>query len=634
MGRISQRVVTFNNFIILIGASASLYHLYTGAFGVFTPKLHRGIHLAFLIPLAFLVYPATKKSPKGRVTFPSIILALLGFVQAFYIILYNAELELRMARVAPVKNIEVILGLVAILVILEATRRAISPALAYCGLFSLVYYYFGHYIPGTFRHDVVPFPRLIENMYLLADEGIYGMFTGISSTYIYLLVLFGVFIYRAGTGQLLVELSTSLMGRYSGGPAKIAVLGSCLFGMISGSAVANVYTVGSFTIPLMKKVGYRREFAAGVEAAASTGGQLMPPVMGAAAFIMAEWISVPYLEIAKAAAIPALLYYFGIIAQTHFEAKRDGLVGMPREEIPQFRKAFSKAHLFIPVAGLIYLLFRGYTPFTASFYAILLCVGVSLFRKDTRMTPKTILYALDEGARSASSIAAAIVCSAIIMSVLVHTGLGIAFTSIVMTTSMGSFFMALVLIAIACILLGLALPATPTYMLVAAVCGPLLDHLGIDKMAGHLFIFYFGCLESVTPPLAMSAFGAAQLAEADPMKVCWIGFKLAISGFIVPFLFVYHPALIFKGDMWEILLYSGMAFVGVAIISGALEGFLIDRLNKISRLVLIVLGVLLMATGSRVYFASIPICILLGIYFIFIFLRKRAYRKEHEFPKL
>jgi TRAP transporter 4TM/12TM fusion protein len=581
-----------------------------------------------------LIYPATKKSPTGRVTFPSIVLALLGFVQALYIILHHAELQFRMERVAPVKNIEVILGLIAILVILEATRRAISPALAYCGLFSLVYYYFGHYLPGIFKHDVVTFPRLIENMYLLSDEGIYGMFTGVSSTFVYLLVLFGVFVYRAGTGGLLIDLSSSLMGRYSGGPAKIAVLGSCLFGMISGSSVANVYTSGSFTIPMMKKVGYKREFAAGVEAASSTGGQLMPPIMGAAIFIMAEWISVPYIKIAKASFIPALLFYFGILAQTHLEAKRNKLVGMPREEIPKFSKAFFQAHLFIPIAGLIYFLFRGYTPFTASFYAILMCVGVSLFRKDTRMTPKTILYALYEGAKGASSIAAAIVCSAIIMSVLVHTGLGVAFTSIVLTASMGSLFLGLTIIAIACIILGLALPATPTYMLVAAVCSPAMEQFGVPRMAAHLFIFYFGCLEAVTPPLAMCSFAAAQLAEADPMKVCWVGFKLAISGFIVPFLFVYHPPLLLKGNIWEVLIYSGMAFVGVALIAVALEGWFTDKLNIIWRLVSIVLGGLVMAAGSKFYFVSIPICILLGIYLIFIFLKKKQHRRKLQYSKL
>ncbi|MBW1961406.1 MAG: TRAP transporter permease [Deltaproteobacteria bacterium] len=575
-------------YVMAVGAAA--VHLYSVYHGLYNPRMQRSIHLMFMLPLAFFLFPARNTSPKDRPSIPDIMLALLAVVVSSLGALELDRLENRWIFATDLLARELIFGTVNVLLILEATRRTVSSVLTYLAIGALIYLPLGPYLPGILKHDGFPFQRMVEMMYLDTDQGIYGMLTGVSATYVILFVLFGAFILYAGAGVFFTDFATAVAGRSRGGPAKIAVVSSGMFGTMTGIAVANVYATGSVTIPLMIRTGYRPSFAGAVEAAASTGGQYMPPVMGAAAFVMAEITGISYYRIALGASISAVLYFVAVGAMVHFEALRTGLAGVPEQEIPKFRKVLAESYLFSPVVFIVYLLLNGYSPMKAAFYAILISMLTSYFRRETWMTPRKILLAMNMGARNTVMVAMACACAGMIVAVMTHTGLGLSFSSMIIASSGGVLLIALFLVMIVSLILGVGLPTTAAYVLTAALAAPALERMGVDQLAAHLFVFYFAIIACVTPPVSICAYAGAGVADADPVETGFTAAKLAVAGFIVPYMFVYNPSLVTHGTLSEIFFSSITALFGVVILAGGLQGWLLSKTGAIEKWLVVAAG--------------------------------------------
>lgn len=612
---------------------ASLFQLYTAAAGVFEPRLQRAIHLAFLLPVAFILFPATKKSPKDRITICDAILVVLALAPAVFIAIESERLYLRFEFVTPVTNIETAFGLLNVLLLLEAVRRAVVPAMAALAAVSILYCFAGPYLPGLLNSRFIPFDRVIEMLYLLQDQGIYGTITGLSATFIALFIIFGAFIYVCGVGDFFTDLACKIAGKAKGGPAKIAVISSGFFGSISGVAAANVLATGSFTIPLMKKLGYRKQFAGAVEAAASTGGLIMPPVMGAGAFVMAEITEIPYINICAAAAIGAVLYFLSVGMMVHFEASKQGLPGVDMKEIPPWSWILRNVYLLIPIIGLVYLLVIGYSPFMAAFVSILLAFATSFFRRKTMMTPRRVLGALEMGGRNMVTVALACTGAGLIISVITNTGLGLALSSVIVAWSGGVFIFTLFLIMVTSLILGMGLPCTPAYIIAVAVGGPALIAMGSDLLSAHLFVFYFAILAAVTPPVAIAAYAAASIAGSDPLKTGFAALRLAVAGFIIPYVFMYNPALLLRGSILEILISTLSMVATVILFASGLIGYLVGKTNILQRVLLLGVGAGLMV--SNMYFpVGLNLVVLAGsasiIAALVIMRRKRGHNSSKE----
>ena len=576
-----------------IAIGAAVLHLYSVYHGLFNPRMQRSMHLMFMLPLAFLLFPAREGSPKDRPSIPDIVLALLAVIVSSMGTLELDRLENRWIFATNLLPREIIFGTMNVILILEATRRTVSSVLTYLAVGALIYLPLGPYLPGILKHDGFPFQRMVEMMYLDTDQGIYGMLTGVSATYVILFVLFGAFILYAGAGVFFTDFATAIAGRSRGGPAKVAVVSSGLFGTMTGIAVANVYATGSVTIPLMIRTGYRPSFAGAVEAAASTGGQYMPPVMGAAAFVMAEITGISYYHIALGASISAILYFVAVGSMVHFEALRLGLSGVAEKEIPKFKKVILESYLFIPVVAIMYMLLNGYSPMKAAFYAILISVVTSYVRRETWMSPKKILLAMNMGARNTVMVAMACACAGMLVAVMTHTGLALSFSSMIIASSRGILLIALFLVMIVSLILGVGLPTTAAYVLTAALAAPALERMGVDQLAAHLFVFYFAIIACVTPPVSICAYAGAGIADADPVETGFIAAKLAIAGFIVPYMFVYNPSLVTHGTLSEIFFSSITALIGVVILAGGLQGWLIRRTGPIEKWLVVAAGLAL-----------------------------------------
>jgi len=493
---------------------------------------------------------------------------------------------------------EVIFGTIAILLVLEATRRTVSPILSILAGISLIYLPIGPYLKGILNHSGFSYQRIIELMYLLTDEGIFGVMTGISATYIAIFVLFGVFISMIGIDNFFMDIASALAGKTRGGPAKIAVVNSGFFGMISGIAVANVFTTGSISIPLMKKLGYRSQFAGAVEAAASTGGQYMPPIMGAAAFIMAEITGISYIEIVKKAFLSAVLYFVAVGLMVHFEALKCDLRGLKDEEIPNLKKTLRKSYLVVPVIALVYFLVKGYSPLMAAFVSImaasLMEVFIKIFHRETKLILKEFLHSLELGAKYLISVALACTCAGIIITVITHTGIGLGFSSLILALSKGNYILVLIFTMITAIILGFGVPTTAAYILASTLGASLLVRLGADLLAAHLFVFYFAIVACCTPPVAICAYAAASISGSDPIKTGFESAKLAIGGFIIPYIFMFNPPILLNGSILEICTIILITLEGVYLFAASLEGWLIRRLKIIERIILIGLGFILL----------------------------------------
>ena len=539
---------------------------------MFEPRIQRSIHLLFLVPLTFLAFPFDRRSPANRPSAFDWAWAALSAVGSLYIIWDADRLNHRWEGASPVLPVEVVLGSMMALLVIEACRRSLSPWMAVTISVSLVYLATSQWFPGVLNFKGYSFPRLVEFMYLAGDEGMYGFLTGISANILFIYVLFASVMMKAGVGEFVIALAVRLAGWARGGPAKIAVIGSALFGTISGSTVANVYATGSFTIPLMKRGGYTPKNAAAIEAIAGTGGQIMPPVMGAGVFIMSEVTGISYFDIIKAAAIPAILYYIGLFAMVHFLALRYGMRPVPRSELPSWGPVLRRGYFVIPFALIVYLLAQGYSPTGAAFYTILITFALSFLDRKTWMTPRKCWDALVEAAFSAGTIAVALAGSGMIVGVLTRTGAALAFGGVVVQAAQGVLIIAMILIFLVVSILGTGIPTTAAYVISVTVGAAAMGNLGVSLLAAHLFVFYYAVLSDLTPPDAVTAFAAANIAGADMFGTGIEAFRLGIAGFLVPFAFVYHPELLLKGDWGQILVMSGFAAVSAVALASSVVG--------------------------------------------------------------
>lgn len=583
-------------FVSALAITFSIFQLYTATFGVLDAQLQRAVHLGFGLALVYLLYPTRKSWSRTKVHPLDVVLAILGAAAPAYILIEYQQLVLRSGLVT---NVDLAVGLVGILLVVEATRRVVGLPMVTVVVLFLAYAFAGPYMPGVLAHRGLTVSQLVGHLYF-TTEGIFGIPLGVSSTFIFLFILFGAYLESTGLGKFFIDLANSIAGWASGGPAKVAVLSSGLMGTVSGSSVANVVGTGSLTIPMMKKLGYHKNFAGAVEAAASTGGQLMPPVMGAAAFLMAEFVGVPYIDIVKAAVIPALLYFTGVWLGVHFEAKRSNLKGLPREQLPKMGQLLmERGHLAIPLVVIVYLLVTGYTPMRAALVAIVLSILCSALRKSTRMKPIEIVRGLDKGARNVLSVLVACASAGIVIGVVTKTGVGLKLASGLLTLSGGLLLPTMFFTMITAIVLGMGVPTTANYVITSTIAAPAIIQMGVPVLAAHMFVFYFGIIADVTPPVALAAFAGAGIAGGNALRTGVNAAKLAIAAFIIPYMFVLSPViLMIDATIPGLVMTTLTAIIGMVALSSALIGYLADNCRIYERIILAAGGLLLIDPGA------------------------------------
>ena len=585
----------WNIIINVICIAFAVFQLYTATFGVLDAHLQRAIHLAFGFLLIFLLYPGRKSWSRSSMNPLDVLLAIVGAASALYIVVNYQELVLR----AGMNNeTDFVVGVIGTLMVFEAARRVVGWPMITVALFFMIYAFAGPYIPGIMAHRGVQVQELFDHLFF-TTEGIFGTPMGVSSTFIYLFILFGSYLEATGLGKFFIDLANAIAGWAAGGPAKVAVLSSGLMGTVSGSSVGNVAGTGAFTIPMMKKLGYRPAFAGAVEAAASTGGQLMPPVMGAAAFLMAEFVGVPYFDVVKAAVIPALLYYIGVWLGVHYEAKKYGLKGTPREELPKFGPLFmEKGHLALPLVVIVYLLVSGYTPMRAALAAIVLSIVCACLRKSTRIGFREIVQGLIDGSKGVLGVLIACATAGIIIGVVTKTGVGLKIATALLDLSGGQLLPAMFFTMVTSLILGMGVPTTANYVITSTIAAPALVQMNVPVLAAHMFAFYFGIVADVTPPVALAAYAGAGIAGANPMRCGVIAAKLAIAAFIVPYIFVLAPELLMiHATPLTITLSALTAIVGMWGVSVAMIGFCQNLLNLPQRVLFLAGGIGMIIPG-------------------------------------
>lgn len=581
--------------VAAIAIAFSIFQLYTAIFGVLDAQLQRGVHLGFGLALVFLLYPTCKSWSRHKLHPFDLLLAVLGAAAPAYIIYEYQNLVLRAGTVS---DMDLAVGIIGIILVIEAARRVVGIPMVCVVLVFIAYAFAGPYMPGVLAHRGLTPAQLVSHLYF-TTEGIFGIPLGVSSTFIFLFILFGAYLESTGLGKFFIDLANAIAGWASGGPAKVAVLSSGLMGTVSGSSVANVVGTGSLTIPMMKKLGYHKDFAGAVEAAASTGGQLMPPVMGAAAFLMAEFVGVPYIDIVKAAIIPALLYFAGVWLGVHFEAKRSNLKGIPRSELPKIGTLLrERGHLALPLVVIVYLLVSGYTPMRAALVAIILSVLCSALRKSTRMKPIEIVEGLEKGARNVLGVLVACAAAGIIIGVVTKTGVGLKLASGLLELSGGMLLPTMFFTMITAIILGMGVPTTANYVITSTIAAPALVQMGVPVLAAHMFVFYFGIIADVTPPVALAAYAGAGISGGNALKTGVNASKLAIAAFIIPYIFVLSPVILMvEGTPLDLISATVTAIIGMVSLSSALIGFLADKCNLLERLLLVAGGLLMIQPG-------------------------------------
>jgi len=555
------------------------------------------IFFGLIMALVFILVPFKKEAPRDRLPWYDLALSTLGLMVGIYLALYYREIVVELGLLIPSR---VVLGTIAIVLVLEASRRVLGWPFLTIVLLFMFYALFTFLFPGRLYGKGVTWPRLATFLYL-DPQGILGIATEVAATVVFAFVFFGQALFRTGGGAFFTDSAMVLMGRYRGGPAKVAVLASSLFGMMSGSAVANVVTTGSVTIPLMKKTGYPPHFAGAVEATASSGGQIMPPIMGAAAFLMATFLGIPYVKVAVSAAIPAVLYYMAVFIQVDLEAAKNGLKGLPSEMLPKLFVVFRKGWPFlIPFSVLIYALFiRMIEADRAGLYATASVFLICYLRREDRLDLKRIAKILKETGEGMLEIG--VICSAagLIIGIVSLTGLGFTFSQALVSLAGGSTFLLLILGAIGAIILGMGMTVTAAYLLMVILIAPALIQLGIAPLNAHLFVFYFAVMSFLTPPVCLAVYAAASLAEADMMKTAFQAIKLGVAAYIVPFLFAYHPSLLLQGNILEIIHAIITAMIGISLVAIGVEGFLFRELNWLKRGLLILGGLGCMIPGWK-----------------------------------
>lgn len=697
----------FAALITSVAVCLSLFHVYTAGFGLLNEIAHRTIHLGLVMGLLFLVFPRPKVHHNiwawgtsvifagfyGYIAFsivnelgeqlPNIVkfgflaivalviasslplkkwggfgdklglfdwpLAILAATFSLYLTVFFQEIFIENAGEGG--TLDYLMGTIAIIIIFEATRRTMGDVLPLIGLGFLIYALLGPYFPGMLAHRGYDIERIVTHLYL-GTEGVYGVAVGVVATYVFHFVLFGVLAQASGLGKLFIDLATIVAGRYAGGPAKVSVVSSGLFGMISGSPIANTVTTGAFTIPMMKKNGLSGRFAAAVEASSSCGGQVTPPIMGASAFVMTEMLGVPYNEIILIAIIPAAFHYFATLTMVHLEARRLGLKGMSREQIPQIVNVLKCGwHLLIPLTVMVTLLLMQYTPFLAAFWGIILTIvcswlplvtsklGVGDLDTDTVLTPKRLIFSFEMGSKYALAIGAACACVGFILGMTTLSGLGFKFSGAVLQLAndfgtmlssavpfdlinekSATLFFGLIMVGIACIVMGAGIPTTPTYIILASIAAPALNELGVPLIATHFFVFYYGVLADVTPPVALAAYAAAGIGGSEPMRTGTTAFRLSMGKALVPFMFVYAPSLLFIDFTWfefSVALLSGI--LSIFSLSVAYIGYFKAPVRRYEKILLTIAGLILVSNsltwilfGSAVALAILAMNVLRG----------------------
>jgi TRAP transporter 4TM/12TM fusion protein len=616
---------------IVISALFCAFQLYATLSGLVTAQILRATHLAFVMLLAFLLYPAFRKLPRNTLPLYDVILGLIGFSCWMYIAVNFDTIVRRTGANIP---LDIAVGVVGIVILFEACRRIAGiPMLIIAGSF-IVYAFAGPYLPGFFNHRGYSFERVVAHLFY-NTEGIMGTPIGACATFIFLFMMFGAFLEKTGIGQFFIDICNAIAGGASGGPAKVAVLTSALEGTVSGSSVSNTVGSGSFTIPMMKKLGYKPEFAAAVEAAASTGGQIMPPIMGAAAFLMADSLGIAYVTVAKAAVIPAILYFSGIFIMVHLEAKKLGLKGMSKEELPKFLPLFLKqGYLMLPLAVIIFFLVEGKTATFSALMGITACgiLGVVASIIDIargnkpRMDGSDFVDIITTTARSVVSVAVACGMAGIIIGIVTLTGIGLKLGAGLIALSGGVAIITLFLTMISSIILGMGVPTTANYLITSTITAGAIIGLGYEPLAAHMFCFYFGIVADITPPVALAAIAGAAIAKSDPLKTGIQATKLAIAAFIIPYMFVFNPQMLMIGSSTSgIIMVIATALLGMFGVGAALEGFTFALCNPLERVFLAVAGLLLIIPGWRTDLIGLSaIIVILGVQFLRVRVEKKA----------
>lgn len=554
----------------LVAIGFSGFYLYTSGFGLVSTESNRGIYLMLTSVLAFLLFPARKGSPAHRPSIVDLLFVAAAVVSVWYWI--DQYVSYAMFRVSSPDTADLAMGAVAIVVMLETSRRALGPVISIIAIVFLLQLYFGEYLPGRLANPGMSVERILEFTYM-TQGALFGVVTATFATFVFPFMVFGAFLERSGAGAFFMDLGTALAGRWRGGPAKIAVLTSALFGSISGSSVANVVTTGAFTIPLMKRIGFRPHHAGAIEAIASTGGQFMPPVMGAGVFILATLTETSYLTIALMNVIPALIYYVYLLAMVDLEAVRLDLKGLPREEIPSVRKVLARGwQFFVPLVTVVGLLFAGYSADFCAFWGTISAAVLSWMRRETRMGPAAIAQAMVGGAQSNAAAGAAIGTLGVIIGGIVLAGLGLKFSAVLIDLSGGHLFFALCLVTLVSIIIGMGSSTTGSYIILSVVAAPALVNLGVPLVSAHLAVFYAACLSNITPPVCVAAFAGAAIAGASPMKTGFAALKFGATLALMPFSFVYVPQLLLQGSAGEIAYAAGLYALGCVLLAIAIQG--------------------------------------------------------------
>ncbi|MBW1971586.1 MAG: hypothetical protein DRG20_06665 [Deltaproteobacteria bacterium] len=617
----------------IVAVSMSLFHLYTSEFGLLSAVVQRSIHLLFallitFLTLSFIKTPKKKGKLKNFFTILDIIFMIFSCITLIYLIVGYKELILRGGAAT---TTDLIFGSILIILVLESTRRVLGLALPLITVIAILYAFFGDYLPGAWGHRALDLEQFITYQYL-TTEGLFTIPLGVSASYIIIFIIFGAFLLNSGVGEFFIAFANSIAGSMRGGPAKVAVLSSATMGTISGSAVANVVSTGSFTIPLMKKIGYTPLFAGAVESVASTGGQFMPPIMGAAAFIIAEMLGIPYIKVCLAAAIPAILYFFSLFYMVHIEAIKQGLKGIPKNQLPSFkREVFSRGHLILPAIILVVLMVYGYSPMKAGFWAVISVVLISMVKKETRMDFKKIIKSLENGAKGSLQVVTACACAGIVIGVVTQTGLGLKFSTLVISAAKGYLFLSLIYVMLTSLILGMGLTTSAAYILTVIIGGPVLINLGVKPIAAHLFVFYYACLSAITPPVALAAFAGAGISGAPPFKTGFTAMRLALIAYIVPFIIVYNPVLLFHGNILNIIFSFITAIIGCIAIGSSLEGYFLLPLSILEKIFFFLAGFALLKPGAKSDFVGFGMLIFILVTQI---IKKRIAKKVKITKKL
>lgn len=586
--------------IAAIALAFACFHLWTACTGPLMAVYQRGVHFMFASTLLFLMVP-TKTKFKSVNLFVDVVFLACSILPIVYLLLNEQWLINRFFYIEEFKAYQYLLCAMMIVAILESTRRKLGKALPIIAMIAMGYMLFGKYLPGAFGNGGFSTIAFVDTLYT-TTEGVFGSALGASATYVILFIIFGSFLEASGVGDYFINVAMLLTRRSKGGPAKASVISSALFGSISGSAIANVATTGQITIPIMKKSGYDSDYAGAVEAVASTGGQIMPPVMGAVAFIMSEYTGIAYVKILKAALVPALLYYTAVFLMVHLEADRLGLEPQSKSKMTSAERnlLISGAYLFIPLIVLVGGLVMGYSATYACLFSMISVIVVSMFKKETRLTPAKIIQCLINGAKGCVGVALACACSGIVVGIINYTGVGTRLSSALVTLSGNSVYLALLLTAVSCLILGMGLPSVPAYIVVATLLVPCLVKMGVSLMGAHLFAFYYSSIANITPPVALAAYTAAGLSGGSPMKTGYKAFGLGMAAYIVPFMFAINPALLLDSSINIIILIQGVitAFAGVTCLAASVEGQLLGKLKMYQRVLLIIACLLMVYTGT------------------------------------